>query len=51
MFTSPSAAGAIVSGWVSANGRTLWKTETRQTLGDWEEGQETTTTAGRRHQP
>ncbi|MBV7282443.1 GIY-YIG nuclease family protein [Corynebacterium sp. TAE3-ERU30] len=51
VFTSPSAAGAIVYGSASTNGRIAWKTKTGQTLGDWEEGQETTTTAGQSHQP
>ncbi|MBV7302211.1 GIY-YIG nuclease family protein [Corynebacterium sp. TAE3-ERU2] len=51
VFTSPSAAGAIVNGWASTNGRIAWKTQTGQTLGDWEEGQETTTTADQSHQP
>ncbi|WP_151529382.1 MULTISPECIES: GIY-YIG nuclease family protein [Corynebacterium] len=51
VFTSPSAAGAIVYGSASTNGRIAWKTKTGQPLGDWEEGQETTTTAGQSHQP
>lgn len=38
VFTSPSAAGAIVYGRASANGRITWKTKTGQTLGDWEQG-------------
>ncbi len=39
VFASPSAAGSIVYGRASANGRTVWKTKTGQTLGDWEQGQ------------
>ena len=39
VFTSPSAAGAIVYGRATANGRITWKTETGQTLGNWEQGQ------------
>lgn len=39
-FTSPSAAGAIVYGRASANGRLTWKTEQGdKTLGEWEKDQ------------
>lgn len=38
VFSSPSAAGAIVYGRASANGRTTWKTDSGQTLGEWEQG-------------
>lgn len=38
-FTSPSAAGAIVYGRASANGRVTWRTEQKQTLGQWEQDQ------------
>lgn len=36
VFTSPSAAGAIVYGRATANGRITWKSESGQTFGDWE---------------
>lgn len=39
VFTSPSAAGAIVYGRATANGRITWKSESGQTFGDWEQGQ------------
>lgn len=39
-FTSPSAAGAIVYGRASANGRLTWRTQKGSTtLGDWEKEQ------------
>lgn len=39
-FTSPSAAGAIVYGRASANGRLTWKTEQgNRSLGQWEKDQ------------
>ena len=38
VFTSPSAAAAIVYGRASANGRTTWRTQSGQTFGDWEQG-------------
>lgn len=39
VFSSPSAAGALIYGRASANGRITWKTESGQTYGDWEENQ------------
>lgn len=39
VFTSPSAAGALVYGRASANGRLTWKTDAGQTFGNWEESQ------------
>lgn len=36
VFASPSAAGAIVQGVASCNGRTAWVTQTGETFGDWE---------------
>lgn len=45
VFSSPSAAAAVVAG-RSANGRTHWVTEsTRQTYGDWQADQVTQATA------
>ena len=39
VFTSPSAAAAVVYGRVSANGRTTWQTASGETFGDWERRQ------------
>ena len=39
VFTSPSAAAAVVYGRASANGRTAWLTDARETFGDWERRQ------------
>lgn len=39
VFTSPSAAAAIVYGRVSANGRTTWQTASGESFGDWERRQ------------
>lgn len=39
VFTSPSAAAAVVYGRASANGRTTWLTDARETFGDWERRQ------------
>lgn len=39
VFTSPSAAAAVVYGRASANGRTTWQTDSRETFGDWERRQ------------
>lgn len=41
VFTSPSAAGAIVYGRATANGRITWKSESGQTFGDWEQSRAT----------
>ena len=38
VFSSPSAAGAVVQGSVSINGRTAWATETGLSYRDWESG-------------
>jgi hypothetical protein len=37
VFSSPSAAGAIVQGQVACNGRAEWKTATGQSFGAWED--------------
>ena len=37
VFSSPSAAGAIVTGRSCVNGRTAWVTDTTQTFGQWEQ--------------
>ena len=39
VFTSASAAAAVVYGRASANGRTTWQTASRETFGDWERRQ------------
>lgn len=36
VFSSPSAAGAVVQGTVSTNGRTAWVAEDGTTFADWE---------------